>query len=615
MVNAAPDALVRLTDARGPGPVARRAMAHYGAGRGRRPRPTGARSPRPIGRRTTSSGRRAPAPATVGVRSSPRKARSAAPRTRGLARFWLVDPLDGTKEYIRRNGRVHGQHRPDRAEASPVLGVVLRAGPRPALLRGERGRAPGREQGGRPPSGFCAAAGAGHAAHRSPRAGPTRRRSSRPISPLRSPSGSRRAARSSSAGWPRAAPTSIPGSVPPWNGMSRPATASSGNRAGAATASSPLAYNKPELRNTGSSSGLTLTDPLGAAPGAGPSRLQARAGQPAGSPGAASSARVLWFTGLSGSGKEHHRRPGSSRRCEAAGPRSSTSTATPSATVFPATGFTRAERDAHVRRVGYLASRLEAHGVTVVASFVSPYRESRDFVRGALPAVRRDLRGDTAGGVRAARRRRGCTPGPAAERSRNSPASTTRTRPPAHPELRIDTRATQPWQQCVDARCWRRSGPAQPLMAGSHGPSRPARTPERSHLARGVRQLQEPVHALVDRQGQHRPALAGPKGLLRPRADSAGAHRHLLQDPGDDRLPRPPGAGVEAEHDLRAERARRWRKSGPSRTARSTGSPAAGCSRPRPSSRRSRGEWPALSVQSRASGPTSSTRTPSRSPG
>jgi len=49
--------------------------------------------------------------------------------------------------------------------------------------------------------------------------------------------------------------------------------------------------------------------------------------------------------------------------------------------VFPSTGFSHAERDAHIRRVGFLASRLERHGVTVVASLVSPYRESRQFVR------------------------------------------------------------------------------------------------------------------------------------------------------------------------------------------------------------------------------------------
>src|SRR6185295_5202034 len=49
--------------------------------------------------------------------------------------------------------------------------------------------------------------------------------------------------------------------------------------------------------------------------------------------------------------------------------------------VFPATGFDRAARDAHIRRVGFLASRLERHGVTVVASLVSPYEASRRFVR------------------------------------------------------------------------------------------------------------------------------------------------------------------------------------------------------------------------------------------
>jgi adenylylsulfate kinase len=50
--------------------------------------------------------------------------------------------------------------------------------------------------------------------------------------------------------------------------------------------------------------------------------------------------------------------------------------------VFPQTGFDRAARDEHIRRVGFLASRLERHGVVVVASFISPYQESRDSVRG-----------------------------------------------------------------------------------------------------------------------------------------------------------------------------------------------------------------------------------------
>ena len=89
---------------------------------------------------------------------------------------------------------------------------------------------------------------------------------------------------------------------------------------------------------------------------------------------------MIWFTGLSGSGKStvaNHvadilRNEG--RRIEMLDGDAIRA-------VFPMTGFTKAERDAHVKRVGYLASRLEFHGVTVVASLVSPYRESRDFVR------------------------------------------------------------------------------------------------------------------------------------------------------------------------------------------------------------------------------------------
>lgn len=49
--------------------------------------------------------------------------------------------------------------------------------------------------------------------------------------------------------------------------------------------------------------------------------------------------------------------------------------------MFPKTGFSKEERDRHIRRVGYLAAMLEKHDVTVVASFISPYREAREFVR------------------------------------------------------------------------------------------------------------------------------------------------------------------------------------------------------------------------------------------
>jgi adenylylsulfate kinase len=44
-------------------------------------------------------------------------------------------------------------------------------------------------------------------------------------------------------------------------------------------------------------------------------------------------------------------------------------------------GFSKADRDAQVLRVGWVASRLARHGVTVLVSLVSPYAAARDKVR------------------------------------------------------------------------------------------------------------------------------------------------------------------------------------------------------------------------------------------
>jgi adenylylsulfate kinase len=90
---------------------------------------------------------------------------------------------------------------------------------------------------------------------------------------------------------------------------------------------------------------------------------------------------VLWFTGLSGSGKSTISEwvAGELRR---RGHRIEQLDGDSIRDIFPKTGFTREERDGHIKRVGYLASKLEKNGVSVVASFVSPYEESRQFVRG-----------------------------------------------------------------------------------------------------------------------------------------------------------------------------------------------------------------------------------------
>ncbi|MDQ3136650.1 MAG: adenylyl-sulfate kinase [Gemmatimonadota bacterium] len=148
---------------------------------------------------------------------------------------------------------------------------------------------------------------------------------------------------------------------------------------------------------------------------------------------------MVWFTGLSGSGKSTI-----ATRVHEALVRGGTDVeyidGDALREVFPTTGFTRAEREEHLRRTGYMASRLAAHGVTVVASFVSPYRASRDFVRGLCPAFlevyvdtpleeceRRDVKGLYA------RARRG--------EIQHFTGIDDPYEPPEHPELTLDTRA------------------------------------------------------------------------------------------------------------------------------------------------------------------------------
>ena len=89
---------------------------------------------------------------------------------------------------------------------------------------------------------------------------------------------------------------------------------------------------------------------------------------------------VLWFTGLSGAGKTTIARE-LRDRLVAAGARVEYLDGDVIRSVFPQTGFTRPERDTHVRRVGFLASRLEHHGVFVICALISPYVESRAYVR------------------------------------------------------------------------------------------------------------------------------------------------------------------------------------------------------------------------------------------
>ena len=89
---------------------------------------------------------------------------------------------------------------------------------------------------------------------------------------------------------------------------------------------------------------------------------------------------VLWFTGLSGSGKSTISEKVYARLKDE-GYEVEHLDGDAVREVFPSTGFSKEERDNHVKKVGFIASLLQKHGVFVVASFISPYQDARDFVR------------------------------------------------------------------------------------------------------------------------------------------------------------------------------------------------------------------------------------------
>lgn len=89
---------------------------------------------------------------------------------------------------------------------------------------------------------------------------------------------------------------------------------------------------------------------------------------------------ILWFTGLSGSGKSTISEKVYAKLKQEGYPVEHLD-GDAVREVFPTTGFSKEERDSHVKRIGFVASLLQKHGVFVVASFISPYQDARDFVR------------------------------------------------------------------------------------------------------------------------------------------------------------------------------------------------------------------------------------------
>lgn len=90
---------------------------------------------------------------------------------------------------------------------------------------------------------------------------------------------------------------------------------------------------------------------------------------------------IIWFTGLSGSGKTtlarilEGRIKGSGRNVE------SLDGDVVRTNLSKGLGFSKEDRDTHIRRVGFVAHLLQRNGVAVICSTISPYRAVRDEIR------------------------------------------------------------------------------------------------------------------------------------------------------------------------------------------------------------------------------------------
>ena len=93
---------------------------------------------------------------------------------------------------------------------------------------------------------------------------------------------------------------------------------------------------------------------------------------------------VLWLTGLSGAGKSTiaaKLAPALAERGHRVELLDGDEVRT---NLCQGLGFSRADRDTNIARIGYVAGKLANHGVAVLVAAISPYREARDRVRAAV---------------------------------------------------------------------------------------------------------------------------------------------------------------------------------------------------------------------------------------
>jgi adenylylsulfate kinase len=94
---------------------------------------------------------------------------------------------------------------------------------------------------------------------------------------------------------------------------------------------------------------------------------------------------ILWFTGLSGAGKTTTAQHVYDQLTATGQHAELLDGDEIRRMICKGLGFSREDRLENIRRIAYVAGLLSRHGVHVLVSAITPYREMREYLRGILP--------------------------------------------------------------------------------------------------------------------------------------------------------------------------------------------------------------------------------------
>jgi len=94
---------------------------------------------------------------------------------------------------------------------------------------------------------------------------------------------------------------------------------------------------------------------------------------------------TVWFTGLSGAGKSTISTLLRERLCAAGAKVELLDGDIVRTHLSKGLGFSHADRDENIRRIGFVCELLSRNGVIAIVAAISPYREARESVRARIP--------------------------------------------------------------------------------------------------------------------------------------------------------------------------------------------------------------------------------------